>query len=118
MKKRGLIVLLVLALTGSALACSAIGGRVKGSGRVVTSEIDVSGFSGVAFSGFGNLYIEVGSVVEAESPEKDPADRGFSERLFHRRCYISCQPQLPAFFNGCYSNTKQAIKKGYSFCYR
>jgi hypothetical protein len=61
MKKRGLIVLLVLAMTGSALACNAIGGSTKGSGRIVTSEIDVSGFSGVTFSGFGNLYIEVGN---------------------------------------------------------
>jgi hypothetical protein len=61
MKKRGLIVLLVLAITSSALACSGIGGATKGSGRIVTSEIDVSGFSGVTFSGFGNLYIEVGS---------------------------------------------------------
>lgn len=61
MKKRGLIVFLVLAMTSSALACSAIGGATKGSGRVVTSDIDVSGFSGVTFSGFGNLYIEVGS---------------------------------------------------------
>jgi hypothetical protein len=64
MKKRGLIVLLVLAMTGSALACSAIGGATKGSGRVVTSEIDVRGFSGVTFAGFGNLYIEVGSAEE------------------------------------------------------
>lgn len=64
MKKRGLIVLLVLAITSSALACSAIGGATKGSGRVVTSEIDVSGFSGVTFSGFGSLYIEVGSEEE------------------------------------------------------
>jgi hypothetical protein len=61
MKRQGLIVLLVLAMTGGALACSAIGGATKGSGRIVTSEIDVSGFSGVTFSGFGNLYIEVGS---------------------------------------------------------
>lgn len=61
MKKRGLIVFLVLAMMGSALACSGIGGATKGSGRVVTSEIDVSGFSGVTFSGFGNLYIEIGS---------------------------------------------------------
>jgi hypothetical protein len=64
MEKRGLIVLLVLAMTGSALACSAIGGATKGSGRIVTSEVDVRGFSGVTFAGFGNLYIEVGSAEE------------------------------------------------------
>jgi hypothetical protein len=64
MKKRGLIVLLVLAVTGSALACSAVGGAVKGSGRVVTSEVDVRGFSGVTFAAFGNLFVEVGSTEE------------------------------------------------------
>jgi hypothetical protein len=64
MKKRGLIVFLVLAVTGSTLACSAIGGATKGSGRVVTSTIDVHGFSGVTFAAFGNLYIEVGSAEE------------------------------------------------------
>jgi hypothetical protein len=64
MKRRGLIVFLVLTMMGGALACSAVGGAVKGSGRVVTSDIDVRGFSGVTFSGFGNLNIEVGSTEE------------------------------------------------------
>jgi len=64
MRKRGLIVLLVLAMTASALACSALGGGKKGSGRIVTSEVDVRGFSGVTFASFGNLFIEVGSTEE------------------------------------------------------
>jgi hypothetical protein len=64
MRKRGLIIVLVLALMGSALACSIAGGPSKGSGKIIKGEIDVSGFSGVTLAAAGNLYIEVGSTEE------------------------------------------------------
>jgi carbon monoxide dehydrogenase subunit G len=64
MKRRGFILLLVLVLLGNALACSAIGGPSKGSGKIIKGEIAVNGFSGVTLATAGNLYIEVGSVEE------------------------------------------------------
>ena len=61
MRKRGLIIVLALALMVSALACSIAGGPSKGSGKIIKGEIDVSGFSGITLAAAGNLYIEVGA---------------------------------------------------------
>jgi hypothetical protein len=64
MRKRGLVIALVLVLLGNALACSVAGGPSKGSGKIITGEIDVSGFSGVTLAAAGNLHIEVGAKEE------------------------------------------------------
>lgn len=81
MKERGLIVLAVLALLLSTLSCVCGGidfgtarvgrvGVVRGSGNVVEEERQVSGFTGVALGGIGDLTIEVGEEetlrIEAE----------------------------------------------------
>jgi hypothetical protein len=89
MKNRGLIVLLVLATTASALACSAVGGGTKGSGRVVTSEIDVRGFSGVTFASFGNLFIEVGSAEELRVEVDDNLVSYFEANVDNKMLTIS-----------------------------
>jgi len=61
MKHQGLIVLVVLALALSSLACS-FGGfaTVRGSGHVVEENRAVSGFTGVNLATLGNLQIQLG----------------------------------------------------------
>jgi len=72
MRQRRWIEVVALVLAASSLACSFIAGwpGVRGSGKVVEEERSVSGFTGVALSGIGNLYIEVGDEealrIEAE----------------------------------------------------
>jgi len=72
MKHPMLVLLLALALMGSSMACSLLGGWrvVRGSGRVVEEEREVSGFTGVALNGVGHLTIERGDTerlrIEAE----------------------------------------------------
>ena len=72
MRQRRWIEVAALVLAASSLACSFIAGwpGVRGSGKVVEEERSVSGFTGVALSGIGNLYIEVGDEealrIEAE----------------------------------------------------
>ena len=71
MKQQGLIVLVVLALALSSLACS-FGGfaTVRGSGHVVEENRAVSGFTGVNLATLGNLQIQLGDQeglrIEAE----------------------------------------------------
>jgi hypothetical protein len=72
MKQRRWIEVAALVLAASSLACSFIAGwpGVRGSGKVAEEERSVSDFTGVALSGIGNLYIEVGDEealrIEAE----------------------------------------------------
>jgi hypothetical protein len=77
MRRRGLVVLAVLTLMASSLACSfcfsiPVPGlqAVRGSGDVVEETRDVSGFTGVSLETIGDLYIEVGEqeglLIEAE----------------------------------------------------
>ena len=72
MRQRRWIEVAALVLAASSLACSFIAGwpGVRGSGKVVEEERSVSDFTGVALSGIGNLYIEVGDEealrIEAE----------------------------------------------------
>ena len=71
MKQQGLIVLVVLALALSSLACSFSGiATVRGSGHVVEENRAVSGFTGVNLATLGNLQIQLGDPeglrIEAE----------------------------------------------------
>ena len=71
MKQQGIIVLVVLALALSGLACSFSGfTTVRGSGHVVAENRAVSGFTGVNLATWGNLQIQLGDPeglrVEAE----------------------------------------------------
>jgi len=75
MKKQYLLIVVLLVMALSTLACGVtIDGvdlnSVRGSGTVVTEERQVSGFERVELSGIGALVIEVGSeetlVIEAE----------------------------------------------------
>jgi len=71
MKQQGIIVLVVLALALSSLACSFSGfAMVRGSGHVVAENRAVSGFTGVNLATLGNLQIQLGDPeglrIEAE----------------------------------------------------
>jgi len=75
MKKQYLLIVVLLVMALSTLACGVtVDGvdlnSVRGSGTVVTEERQVSGFERVELSGIGALVIEVGSeetlVIEAE----------------------------------------------------
>ena len=79
MKKQGMILLMVVGLLVSSLACTVTFPSVTvdvdvetvhGSGQVTEETREVSGFSRVTLAGFGNLYIERGETeslrIEAE----------------------------------------------------
>lgn len=70
MKRQGVLILTIVVLVLSALACTIGGGAVRGSGEVVEEEREVSGITGVTFETVGNLYIEEGEEeslrIEAE----------------------------------------------------
>jgi hypothetical protein len=70
MKQQKFIIPILVILIGS-LACSGGGwGVVRGSGRVIEEEREISDFTGVNLATFGNLYIETGDEealrIEAE----------------------------------------------------
>jgi len=69
--KRVLVIALILAALFSTLACSFVGlGTTRGNGRMSEETRGVRNVDGVALSGIGNLYIDVGDreelVIEAE----------------------------------------------------
>lgn len=70
MKRQGVLILTIVALVISALACTIGGGAVRGSGEVVEEEREVSGITGVTLATVGNLYVEEGDEetlrIEAE----------------------------------------------------
>lgn len=60
-KRRSVWLALIVLIVGSLACATPLGGRtIKGSGNVVTEERDVSGFDGVALSGFGRVKQGVG----------------------------------------------------------
>lgn len=77
MKKRVWIVFLVLAVVLSTLGCRVgtvyIGGHgtVRGSGKVVEQQRDVSDFTGVELATLGNLIIELGDEEELRIEAED-----------------------------------------------
>ncbi len=105
MKQRKLILLSIFIIAISSVACSIAGcGVVRGSGRVVEEERNVSGFSEVSLTNSATLYIENGDEevlrIEAEDnllPYLETTVSGDTLVLKTRRG-VSLQPSQPINF--------------------
>jgi hypothetical protein len=97
MKGRSLVILAVLALVGSGLACTQAGWQpVHGSGRVIERVYAVEGFNGVKLSSFANLHIEIGDEEELRVEGEDNIVETFIVAVRDGTLDISSRPGIVA----------------------